>query len=57
MELHIERLKAAIQLTQRKAEVLEINLDDRINDLLEQLSEAIKEKEILKKILENSPSK
>lgn len=56
-ELHIERLKAAIQMTRRKEEVLEVNLEGRIDDLLKQLSEAIKERDRLKEILKKRPSK
>lgn len=49
IELQIERLKAAIQQAQRKAKILEMDMDEYIDELLELLSEAIKEKEKLKK--------
>lgn len=48
LELHIERLKVAIQITQKKAEVLEIDVDERMNELLDKLSKALKQREILK---------
>lgn len=49
IELQIERLKAAIQQAQRKAKILEMDMDEYIDELLELLSEAIKEKEKLRK--------
>lgn len=49
IELQIERLKVAISQAQRKARILEIDMDEYIDELLELLSEAIKEKEKLKK--------
>lgn len=49
IELQIERLKSAIRQTQRKAKILEIDMDEYIDELLELLSATIKEKEKLKK--------
>ncbi len=49
IELQIERLKVAIQQARRKAKILEIDMDKHIDELLDLLSEAVKEKEILKK--------
>ena len=49
IELQIERLKTAIRQAQRKAKILEMDMDEYIDELLELLSDAIKEKEKLKK--------
>lgn len=49
IELQIERLKTAIRQAQRKAKILEADMDEYIDELLELLSEAIKEKEKLKR--------
>lgn len=57
IELQIERLKVAIQQAQRKAKILEIDMDAYIDELLELLSEAIKEKENLKKTITSSSEK
>ncbi|WP_289290611.1 hypothetical protein [Bacteroides sp. 41_26] len=51
IELHIERLKAAIMMTQRKARVLETDMSDKIDRLLELLSETLKKRDDIKEKL------
>lgn len=51
IELHIERLKAAIMLTQRKARILERDMSEEIDRLLELLSETLKKKDDIKEKL------
>ncbi len=57
IELHIERLKAAIMMTQRKARVLETDMSDEIDRLLELLSETLKKRENIKKDIEENTKK
>lgn len=51
IELHIERLKAAIMLTQRKARILERDMSEEIDRLLELLSETLKRRDDIKEKL------
>lgn len=51
IELHIERLKAAIMLTQRKARILERDMSEEIDRLLELLSETLKKRNDIKEKL------
>ncbi len=51
IELHIERLKAAIMLTQRKARILERDMSEEIDRLLELLSETLKKRDDIKEKL------
>lgn len=57
IELHIERLKAAIMMTQRKARILETDMSDEIDRLLELLSETLKKRENIKKDIEENIKK
>ncbi|WP_195663967.1 hypothetical protein [Bacteroides congonensis] len=57
IELHIERLKAAIMMTQRKARILETDMSDEIDRLLELLSETLKKRENIKKNIEENTKK
>lgn len=57
IELHIERLKAAIMMTQRKARILETDMSDEIDRLLELLSETLKKRENIKKDIEENTKK
>jgi hypothetical protein len=51
IELHIERLKAAIMMAQRKARILETDMSDEIDRLLGLLSETLKKKDDIKEKL------
>ncbi|MCR2007885.1 hypothetical protein NSB20_20745 [Bacteroides acidifaciens] len=57
IELHIERLKAAIMMTQRKARILETDMSDEIDRLLELLSETLKKRKNIKKDIEENTKK
>jgi hypothetical protein len=53
-ELHIERLKAAIMMAQRKARILETDMSEEIDRLLGLLSEALKKRDYIKENLKKN---
>lgn len=53
-ELHIERLKAAIMMAQKKARILETDMSEEIDRLLELLSETLKKRDYIKENLKKN---